>query len=103
VALDLLDNVFLLHFALEAAQCILEGFTLLQSDLCQRNYTPKLAQLDSIVIARFCTQVKGYVQVLAVDVGKAAQASDQKIIFNASCTCLGAYALVAWRGFLGIW
>jgi len=29
VALDLLDNVFLLHFALETAQSVLEGFTLL--------------------------------------------------------------------------
>jgi len=60
-ALDLLDNVFLLHFALETAQCILEGLALLQSDLCQPNNTPKLVQMDSIVIASFCTQVKRYV------------------------------------------
>ena len=90
MALDLLDNIFLLHLALEPAQCIFERFTLLQSDFCQRNYTPKLAQLDSIVIARFCAQVKDHVQILTVDAGKAAQASDQKIIFKASCTCLGA-------------
>jgi hypothetical protein len=61
VALDLLNNVFLLHFALEAAQCILEGLALLQSDFCQRNNTPKLVQSDCIVIASFCAQVKGYV------------------------------------------
>jgi hypothetical protein len=61
VALDLLDNVFLLHFALEAAQCILKGLALLQSNLCQRNNTPKLVQVDSIVIASFCIQVKRYV------------------------------------------
>jgi len=35
VALNLLDNVFLLHFALEAAQSILEGFSLLKSNFCQ--------------------------------------------------------------------
>jgi len=42
VALYLLDNVFLLHLTLEAAQCVLEGLALLQSDFCQRNYTPRL-------------------------------------------------------------
>ena len=64
VTLDLLDDVFLLHLPLEAAQCIFKGFTLLQSDLCQRNNTPKLVQRDWIVIASFCTQVKWYVQIL---------------------------------------
>src|ERR1039458_4247110 len=61
VALDLLDNVFLLHLALEAAQCILQRLALLQSDFCQRSYTPKLVQVDCIVIASFCAQVKRYV------------------------------------------
>jgi hypothetical protein len=61
VALDLLNNVFLLYLALESAQCIFKRLALLQSDFCQRNYTPKLAQVDCIVIARFCVQVKGYV------------------------------------------
>src|SRR5580704_8287487 len=41
VTLDLLDNVFLLHFALEATQRIFEGLALLQSYFCQLNYTPK--------------------------------------------------------------
>jgi hypothetical protein len=35
VSLDLLDDVFLLDLALEAAKCVLEGFTLLQSNFCQ--------------------------------------------------------------------
>jgi hypothetical protein len=61
VALYLLNYVFLLYLALETAQGIFEGLALLQSDFCQRNYTPKLAQLDLIVIARFCIQVKGNV------------------------------------------
>jgi hypothetical protein len=42
VALYLLDDVFLLHLTLEAAQCVLKGLALLQSDFCQRNYTPRL-------------------------------------------------------------
>ena len=40
-ALDLLDNVFLLHFAFKAAQSVFEGLSLLQSDFCQRKHTPK--------------------------------------------------------------
>jgi hypothetical protein len=42
VTLDLLDDVFLLHFALKATQCILEGLALLESNFSQLNYTPKL-------------------------------------------------------------
>jgi len=41
VTLDLLDDVFLLHLALEATQCIFEGLALLKSYFCQLNYTPK--------------------------------------------------------------
>ena len=40
VALDLLDNVFLLHLALEAAQSVLEGLTLLKSNFCQTDTPP---------------------------------------------------------------
>jgi len=61
VALNLLNNVFLLHLALKAPQCIFQRLTLLQSDFRQRDYTPKLVQWDSIVIARFRPQVKRYV------------------------------------------
>jgi hypothetical protein len=42
VTLDLLDDVFLLHLAFEAAQRILERFSLLESDFRQTDYTPKL-------------------------------------------------------------
>ena len=40
VAFDLLDNVFLLHLALEAAQSVLEGFSLLKSYFCQTDTPP---------------------------------------------------------------
>ena len=40
VALDLLDNVFLLHLAFKAAQSILEGFTLLKPNFCQTDTPP---------------------------------------------------------------
>jgi len=40
VTLNLLDNIFLLHFALETAQRILEGLTLLKSDFRQRTTPP---------------------------------------------------------------
>jgi hypothetical protein len=35
VALDLLDNVFLLHLTLKTAQSVLEGFALLKPYFCQ--------------------------------------------------------------------
>jgi len=35
VPLDLLNDVFLLHLALEPAQCVLEGLALLKSDFRQ--------------------------------------------------------------------
>jgi hypothetical protein len=41
VPLDLLDDVFLLHFALKATQCILEGFAFLESHFRQLNHTPQ--------------------------------------------------------------
>jgi hypothetical protein len=40
VALDLFNDVFLLHFALEAAQSVFEGFTLLQSNFRQTDTPP---------------------------------------------------------------
>ena len=39
------NNVFLLYLALETAESIFEGFTLLKSDFSQTNYTPKLVPL----------------------------------------------------------
>jgi hypothetical protein len=40
VAFNLFDNVFLLHFAFEAAQSVFEGFTLLQSNFRQTDTPP---------------------------------------------------------------
>jgi hypothetical protein len=42
VTLDLLDDVFLLNLAFKAAQRVLKGLTLLNSDFRQTLYTPKL-------------------------------------------------------------
>ena len=60
VTLDLLDDVFLLHLPLKAAQCILEGLTLLQSYLGQLNHTPKPVPfgLDSYCKVRKASQVR---------------------------------------------
>jgi hypothetical protein len=44
VTLDFLDNVFRLHLALEAPQCVLKGFAFLYSNLCQEKYTSKHSQ-----------------------------------------------------------
>ena len=41
VPLDLLNNVFLLHFALEPPQSVLEGLALLRPNFGQLAYTPK--------------------------------------------------------------
>ena len=40
VALDLLDDVFLLHLAFKAAQSILEGLSLLKPYFCQTDTPP---------------------------------------------------------------
>jgi len=58
VSLDLLDNVFLLHLALEPAQGIFEGLTLLQSDFSQSTTPPNSPGWDLLVIASFPAQVK---------------------------------------------
>jgi hypothetical protein len=52
VALDLLNNVFLLHLALETAKRVLEGFTLLQSNFRQTEYTPKPVRMDGYYVTR---------------------------------------------------
>lgn len=58
MTLDLLDDVFLLHLALETSESVLEGLALLKSYFRQLNYTPKLVPLDPIVMSRFRNQVK---------------------------------------------
>ena len=42
VAFYFLDNVFRLHFALKASQCVLKGFAFLYSNLCQENTPPNI-------------------------------------------------------------
>ena len=64
VTLNFFDDVFLLYLALETAQSILEGLSLLESDFGQRPTPPNSSHLDRIVIARFFGQVKRYVRVL---------------------------------------
>lgn len=44
VTLDFLDDVFRLHLALKAPQCVLKGFAFLYSNLCQEKYTSKRSQ-----------------------------------------------------------
>ena len=44
VTLNFLDDVFRLHLALEAPQCVLKGFAFLYSNLCQEKYTSKQSQ-----------------------------------------------------------
>jgi hypothetical protein len=46
VTLDLFDDVFRLHLALEAPQCVLQRLALLQSNFCQKLTPPNLALLD---------------------------------------------------------
>jgi hypothetical protein len=60
MSFDFLDDVFLLYLPLKAAQGVFEGLSLLQSDFCQLNYTPKLVLMGRLFIARFCTQVERY-------------------------------------------
>jgi hypothetical protein len=62
VTLDLFNDVFLLHFALETAKRIFEGLSLLQSDFRQLDAPPNWSRLDPIVIASFLEQVKNYIQ-----------------------------------------
>ena len=53
VALDLFHDVFLLHFALETAQSVFEGFTLLQSNFRQTDTPPNPSGRTNVVITRF--------------------------------------------------
>jgi hypothetical protein len=47
VTLYFLDNVFRLHLALKAPQCVLKGFAFLYSNLCQENTPPNAPNRDS--------------------------------------------------------
>jgi hypothetical protein len=52
VTLDLLDDVFLLHLALETAQSILEGFALLKPYFCQICTPPNSSGWTRIFMTR---------------------------------------------------
>ena len=58
VTLDFLDNVFRLHLALEAPQCVLKGFAFLNSNLCQEKYTSKHSPIGSVIrIRQYATKL----------------------------------------------
>jgi len=64
VTLHFLDYVLLLHLPLKPTQGVFQRFAFLQSDFCQRNYTPKPVLWDSSVIARWAHKVKHYMELL---------------------------------------
>ena len=59
VALDLLDNVFLLHLALEPTQSVLEGFTLLKSYFCQTDTPPNPSGWTEQLLQEFDPKSRG--------------------------------------------
>ena len=48
--LDFLDDVFLLHFTLEPAQCIFQGLTFLNADFSQLDFTVLPLQVARIAL-----------------------------------------------------
>jgi len=107
VTLYLLDNVFLLHFALKTAQSVFEGFSLLQSDFRQLITPPDSSYLDP---DSYC-KVLSTSQAVCVTVGPHSgqgwlpigRRRAQKDSFNASCSCLGGYELRARTGLEATW
>ena len=66
MSFDFLDDVFLLYFALKAAQGIFERLTFLQSNFCQTRYTPKLVPLGHYkLITNLLLQVKKIAQTFS--------------------------------------
>src|SRR5713226_3751753 len=59
VALDFFNNVFLLHFALEAAQSVFEGFTLLQSNFRQTDTPPNPSRRTEQLLQGFYGKSRG--------------------------------------------
>ena len=48
VLLDFLDDVFLLHFALETAQSVLQGFAFLDDDFSHVKFTPNPVRIGNL-------------------------------------------------------
>ena len=63
VALDLLNNIFLLHLALEAAQGVLEGFTLLQSNFRQTDTPPNPSGRTEYLLQGFDRKSSGGLKI----------------------------------------
>ena len=66
VALDLLDNVFLLHLALEPTQSVLEGFTLLKSYFCQTDTPPNPSGWTEQLLQEFDPKSRGSGRIFQV-------------------------------------
>lgn len=94
-------DVLLLHFPLKATQGVFERLAFLQSDFCQRNYTPKPVRLDSSVIARRARKVKHYIEFASRIFPFRERL--QKLTRSDNCTWRGAYALVALAKLVGTW
>ena len=94
VTFHFLNDVFLLHLAFETAQRVLEGLALLKSDFSQSNYTPLLA-----LNGPFCYDNLVYLSQAecALDLSSPFQKRNR----SPSCTRRGAYALFAFRKFVG--
>ena len=52
VTFHFLDDVLGLYLTLEATQSVFERFAFLQSDFCQRNYTPKLVLVELVLYCK---------------------------------------------------
>jgi len=59
VTLNLLDNVFLLHLALEPTQSILEAFALLKSYFCQTDTPPNPSGWTEQLLQEFDPKSRG--------------------------------------------
>ena len=59
VTLNLLDNVFLLHLALEPTQSILEAFALLKSYFCQTDTPPNPSGWTEQLLQEFDSKSRG--------------------------------------------
>ena len=102
-----LDDVFLLHFTLKAPKCVFEGFSLLQSDFCQRNDTPKPVLSGLIIYCKVLRASQGLCRssgrIQRANLPLKAKPFAQKVIFNANCTWRGGKEFVAATGLIGTW
>jgi hypothetical protein len=93
VTFDFLYDVFLLYLPLEAAKCVFKRLPLLNSNFRQKTTPPCSPELDLLVMASLCHQVKWNVKKTAL--------GSQKRKRSDICTWRGAYALVAFMKLVG--